>query len=697
MAAIVRTMQMIALWWAMSAGLFALLVIMPGNPVELLITANPQIQPADVIRLKRLRGLDAPLHVQYWRWLWGHHEPKRAPKVLPIPPQIVSMQGQDGALVSLPITPYLVDPDHSVSTRDYLRSVRKRAPKVARRLTRMLEDMKERAEAFQVEELAIRARRIAPYVAEEVDAEFRLKSARSLRVIPLFGAQVRGEHIEQRYREPGVHALWFIVEDRDGLQNVGRIQVYVPPHSDIWSSFLLDPEQNLLRSQDAEAIDAERQMAGSTEPSPDSPITETEQIDAAVAVNRQLLVDPLPVQQVNEAGEVRLRLGENVRTDGVSSDFAFRLLPGAPGEIENSEYRHRFLAPGQKAIPYSVRAPGGKRAHGVLVVETGPLPDPRRFRPGFVFFFAGDTEALGYSNVYKRPVWSLLAGESSSCGNGHLESMETCDDGNLRDGDDCSSTCTAAGLSSWDTFEVKWVRALRNSGRIFNTLQLMLPAFLLSLLLAIPLGILAAYRHKSPLDVGINLFAFGGMSLPSFWLGMMVLVLFAEHLRWLPAGGLQSPIMVDSLVSVVWDRFRHTLLPTLVLTLLYTGRWLRFVRTAMLDVLSAPYIRTARAKGLSEWNVVVHHAFRNALLPGLTVLGLALPSLLGGALLVETVFSWPGLGRLQFDSVMQHDYYVAMVVFLLSAAALMLSNALVDVLYRWSDPRIRRAGRRGEP
>lgn len=696
MAAIVRTMQMFALWWALSAGLFALLVIMPGNPVELLITANPQIQPADVARLKRLRGLDAPLHVQYWRWLWGHHEPKRAPVVMPIPPQIVSMQGQDGALVSLPITPFLMDPDHPVSPRDYLQGVRKRKPRVARELVRILADTDKSAEAFQVEELASHARRLAPKIAEELELEFRAKSAKTLRIIPLFGAEVRGEHIEQRFREPGVHTLWFIVEDRDGLQSAGRIQVYVPPHSDIWNSFLLDPEQNLQRSQDAEAIDAERQMAGSTEPAPDSPITETEQIEAALSVNRQLHVGALPVQQVDEAGNIRLRLGENIGSDGGHSDFSFRLAPGAPGTIDEGVYRHRFSEPGQKVIAYSVRAPGGKKSRGVFVVETGPLPDTRRFRPGFVFFFTGNTEALGYSSVYKRPVWSLLAGEPSHCGNGRLEPLENCDDGNRLDGDACSSACMSAGLSAWDAAEIRWVRALRNSGRIFNTLQLMMPALLLSLLLAIPLGILAAYRHNSMLDVCVNLFAFGGLSLPSFWLGMMMLVFFAEHLQLLPAGGLQSPLLNDSLGAVVWDRFRHTLLPTLVLTLLYTGRWLRFVRSAMLDVLSEPYIRVARAKGLSERDVVVKHAFRNALLPGLTVLALALPGLFGGALLVETVFSWPGLGRLQFDSVMQHDYYVAMVVFLLSAAALMLSNALVDVIYRWCDPRIRRFGERGQ-
>lgn len=697
MAALVRTMQMIALWWAMSAVLFALLVVMPGNPVELLITSDPHIAPADVVRLKRLRGLDAPWHVQYWRWLWGHYEPKRAPTVLPIPPQIVSLQGADGALVSLPVTPYLADPDHPVSVPAYLAAVRKRDRSVASRLERMLPHLKARGEAFQVEELAAHCRRFAPSIASEVTHALQLISARTMRVIPLFGARMRGEHIEQRFREPGVHAVWFIAEDRDGLQSVGKIQVYVPPHSDIWSAFLLDPEQDLVKSQDAEAIDAERQMAGSTEPSPESPITESEQIEAARAVNQQLWVEPLATQQAEPPSRFQAALQDTVRGDVSAGDLAFRLEPGMPGEIAGGRYQNVFEQPGQRVISYSVRAPGGKRSHGAFAVETGPLPDERRFRPGFLFFFTGEPEALGYSSVYQRPVWSLLVGEPSGCGNGRLEHAEMCDDGNRDDGDGCSSSCLAESLSGWEAVSAKLVRALRNSGRLFNTLQLMVPAFLLSLLLAIPLGMWAAYRHNSKFDVCVNLLAFGGMSLPSFWFGMMLLVLFAERLQWLPAGGLQSPAVEDSLFAVLWDRCRHAVLPTLVLTVLYTGRWLRFVRSAMLEVLSEPYIRTARAKGLSEWHVVVRHAFRNALLPGLTVIALALPGLLGGALLTETVFSWPGLGRLQFDSVMQHDYYVAMVVFLLSAAALMCSNAAVDGLYRWVDPRIRRSRRSESP
>ena len=171
------------------------------------------------------------------------------------------------------------------------------------------------------------------------------------------------------------------------------------------------------------------------------------------------------------------------------------------------------------------------------------------------------------------------------------------------------------------------------------------------------------------------------------------MALFAEQLHWLPAGGIQTPGIGGGLVDVLADRARYTVLPATVLSVVYAGRWLRYMRASMLEVLPLDFVRTARAKGLGERVVILKHALRNALIPVVTVLALSLPSLFGGAVLTEWVFSWPGIGRLQFDAVMSNDSYVAIVVFLVSAALVMVGNLVADALYVLIDPRLRRSGR----
>jgi peptide/nickel transport system permease protein len=219
--------------------------------------------------------------------------------------------------------------------------------------------------------------------------------------------------------------------------------------------------------------------------------------------------------------------------------------------------------------------------------------------------------------------------------------------------------------------------------RLANTCLLMGLSFALALALALPAGILAALRPRSWLDYGLNLFAFAGISVPSFWLALLLILLFAVELGWLPAGGVQS-IGVDSLA----DRLAHLVLPVLTLTVLTAGSVLRFTRSAMLETLRQDYIRTARAKGLGTLAVVLRHALRNAMIPVVTVLALHFGALFSGALIVETMFAYPGMGKLIYDSIMGNDFNLALVGLLFATLLTLASNLGADLVYAWLDPRI---------
>jgi peptide/nickel transport system permease protein len=219
--------------------------------------------------------------------------------------------------------------------------------------------------------------------------------------------------------------------------------------------------------------------------------------------------------------------------------------------------------------------------------------------------------------------------------------------------------------------------------RLGNTCLLMGLSFVLALAIALPAGILAALRPRSWLDYGLNLFAFAGISVPSFWLALLLILLFAVELGWLPAGGVQS-IGEGSL----GDRLAHLVLPVLTLTVLTAGSVLRFTRSAMLETLRQDYIRTARAKGLGPFGVVLNHALRNAMIPVVTVLALHFGALFSGALIVETMFAYPGMGKLIYDSIMGNDFNLALVGLLFATLLTLLSNLGADVVYAWLDPRI---------
>lgn len=225
----------------------------------------------------------------------------------------------------------------------------------------------------------------------------------------------------------------------------------------------------------------------------------------------------------------------------------------------------------------------------------------------------------------------------------------------------------------------------RIAERIWPTLKLMLAAQLVALATAIPLGIVSALKHYSKLDYAVTLFAFSAVSVPNFFLGLGAIYVFAVILGWFPTTGMGP---VDREPNVL-DSIHHLLLPAAVLGLSQTAQLIRYTRSGLLETLGQDYIRSARAKGLRERAVVTRHALRNALIPIVTIIALNLPILLGGTVIVEAVFAWPGMGTLLIRSVRAHDYPVIMAINLILAIAILVSNLAADVLYAIIDPRIR--------
>ncbi|MFH0871426.1 MAG: ABC transporter permease [bacterium] len=226
--------------------------------------------------------------------------------------------------------------------------------------------------------------------------------------------------------------------------------------------------------------------------------------------------------------------------------------------------------------------------------------------------------------------------------------------------------------------------------RIPITILLSLLEMLVILLVAIPIGILSATRQYSLFDKATTVFVFIGFAIPTFWLALLCMNLFGIHLGWLPISGLQSLDYARlSLGGKILDRLRHLILPVLVGSFGGLAGFSRYMRSNMLEVIRQDYIRTARAKGLAERTVIYKHALRNALLPVVTILGLSVPSLIGGGVIFETIFAIPGMGQLFYNSVMSRDYPVIMGILVIGAALTLLGNLLADISYALVDPRIR--------
>jgi peptide/nickel transport system permease protein len=235
------------------------------------------------------------------------------------------------------------------------------------------------------------------------------------------------------------------------------------------------------------------------------------------------------------------------------------------------------------------------------------------------------------------------------------------------------------------------------------TLELTAFAMLIAVLVGVPVGVISAVRQYSILDKVTSVLALTGISMPIFWLAMVLVVIFTVELHLLPFPGrlssgvtvpaLTGLVLVDSLLTgnfaAFWDGLKHLILPALALGTIPMAVVMRMTRSSLLEVMNEDYVRTARAKGVVPWRVVFKHALRNAMLPTVTVIGLQVGLLMGGALITETIFAWPGVGQIAYDSIYRRDYAMIQGVVLYGALLFVLVNLLVDILYAILDPRVR--------
>jgi peptide/nickel transport system permease protein len=221
--------------------------------------------------------------------------------------------------------------------------------------------------------------------------------------------------------------------------------------------------------------------------------------------------------------------------------------------------------------------------------------------------------------------------------------------------------------------------------RIPPTLLLMGTSLLLALIVGIPMGIVMALRQYSKLDYGLTIVAFANLSIPPFFIALAFIYIFALKLDILPTYGMQT---IGAPFSIV-DRAKHLIMPAVILGLFNAGMWARYARSSVLEIKRLDFVTVARAKGLKERSVTTRHIFRNALIPLITVIGLSIPQLLGGAIIIETIFQWPGMGMLGWRATTTRDYPTLMGITLLSATMILLSNLITDIGYAVADPRIR--------
>ncbi len=222
--------------------------------------------------------------------------------------------------------------------------------------------------------------------------------------------------------------------------------------------------------------------------------------------------------------------------------------------------------------------------------------------------------------------------------------------------------------------------------KVRPTIELTLTAFVISIIIAIPLGVFGAIRKNSIFDYSTTTLTFLGISMPIFWFGLMLQLLFSVKLGWLPSAG-RTSFGVSGSETV--DLIKHLIMPAFVLSLIYIAGWSRYSRNNFLEVMNQDYIRTARAKGLKETTVLGGHALRNSMISLVTIITLDIPVLFSGAVVTETVFAWPGMGRFFMDSLNKMDYPVLMGILMINALLVIMSNLLADLLYAWLDPRVK--------
>jgi peptide/nickel transport system permease protein len=285
----------------------------------------------------------------------------------------------------------------------------------------------------------------------------------------------------------------------------------------------------------------------------------------------------------------------------------------------------------------------------------------------------------------------------------------TCQDaGGTNEGaDPTKATPCGGGVIRWDWGQ-SWRLARGQEvttvigSRVGNTVILMASVTVISLLIALPIGIISAVRQYSRLDYAVTTFSFFGISMPVFWFGLLVIILFGVKfqqwgLPFFPTGDVFTtrviPGSIQDLLNIqprsLADRIIHLVLPVSVLTLLYLAGWGRFMRSSMLEVLRQDYVRTARSKGLQERMVILKHAARNALIPLITIVVFQIPGIFSGAILTETIFNYPGMGRLFIDSLTRDDWPIVMALLFITAILVVIATLIGDVLYTIVDPRIR--------
>ncbi len=225
--------------------------------------------------------------------------------------------------------------------------------------------------------------------------------------------------------------------------------------------------------------------------------------------------------------------------------------------------------------------------------------------------------------------------------------------------------------------------------RFPNTLQLFSIALVVALVLAIFLGVISAVRQNSALDYTVTTLSYFGLALPAFLLGLFLQDIFAVQLHWLPVSGTASLGYTFDPFNAFYDHLLHLVLPVIALSVLFVAGWSRYMRSSMIETTKQDYMRTARAKGVSPTSRLVGHALRNAVIPLITVVAIDIGAIAGGATITETIFAWPGMGSLFFDSLQSRDYPVLLAILMLSGFFVILFNLIADILYGVMDPRIR--------
>jgi peptide/nickel transport system permease protein len=220
--------------------------------------------------------------------------------------------------------------------------------------------------------------------------------------------------------------------------------------------------------------------------------------------------------------------------------------------------------------------------------------------------------------------------------------------------------------------------------RLPNTILLSVTAFVISLGLSLPVGLWSAIRQHSWFDNVSTVLSTAGVSVPAFWFGLIAILLFSVRLRWLPSGGMYTLGQEKSLT----DLLKHLIMPATILSILNVAGWNRYIRASVLEVMNQDYVRTARAKGLAERLVTLRHVLRNGMIPVATLIGLAIPNLLSGSLVTETIFGWPGMGRLAYHAATKRDYSMIMGTLVVGTVMVIFGNLLADIAYTFLDPRI---------